>query len=122
MIKLKYAIYVQKKKEFIIKIYFGFNVPYYTKNNKLTKENIFKKFIGDNELLSYLPDNSSPAYISREFLLSVLFYDNREKYLELYQQYKEIEIQKSTTGNKKFVAIITDEMKNLLQNYQPINL
>ena len=122
MIKLKYAIYVQKKKEFIIKIYFGFNVPYYTKNNKLTKENIFKKFIGDNELLSYLPDNSSPAYISREFLLLVLFYDNREKYLELYQQYKEIEIQKSTTGNKKFVAIITDEMKNLLQNYQSINL
>ncbi len=89
---------------------------------KLTKENIFQKFIGDPELLSYLPDNISLAYISREFLLSVLFYGNREKYLELYQQYKEIEVQKSTTGNKKFVAVVTDEMKNLLQNYEPIDL
>lgn len=99
-----------------------FNLPYYTRSKKLTKENIFQKFIGDPELLSYLPDNISLAYISREFLLSVLFYGNREKYLELYQQYKKIEVQKSMTGNKKFVAVVTDEMKNLLQNYDPIDL
>ena len=65
------------------------------KRKKLTKGNIFKKFIGDSELLSYLRDNVSLAYVSIKFLLSILFYGNKDKYLDLYQQYKETEIQKS---------------------------
>ena len=70
----------------------GFKLPYYTKSKRLTKDNIYQKFIGDSELLAYLPDNAPLAYLSREFLLSALFYGNREKYLDLYQQYKEIEL------------------------------
>lgn len=72
--------------------------------------------------MSYLPDNVRLTSLTREFLLSVLFYGNRDKYLDLYEEYKDIEIQKSTTGNKKYVAIVTDEMKDLLAQYNPIDL
>ena len=76
----------------------GFNLPFYTKSKKLTKEYIYIKFQNDNNLLSYLPDNPSLSSLTREFLLCVLFYGNREKYLELYEECKNIQIQKSTTG------------------------
>ena len=97
-------------------------MPYYTKSKALTKKHIFEKFINDNNLLSYLPDNISLTSISREFLLSVLFYGAREKYLELYEQYKEIQTQKSTNGNRKFIATITNEMKEMINNYNPVDL
>lgn len=100
----------------------GFNLPYYTKNKKMTKEYIFQKFNNDPNLLSYLPDNVQLTSLTREFLLSVLFYGNRDKYLDLYEEYKDIQIQKSTTGNKKYVALVTDEMKDLLGQYNPIDL
>ena len=100
----------------------GFNLPYYSKSKKLTKEYIFQKFLNDQNLLSYLPDNVNLTGITREFLLSVLFYGNREKYLQLYEEYKNIQIQKSTSGNRKFVAIITEETKELLKQYKPIDL
>lgn len=73
-------------------------------------------------MLSYLPDNMPLTNISRQFLLSVLFYGNRDKYLELYEEYKNIQVQKSTSSNRKFTAIITDEMRELLKNYDPVCL
>ena len=69
-----------------------------------------------------MPDNVRLTSLTREFLLSVLFYGNRDKYLDLYEESKDIEIQKSTTGNKKYVAIVTNEMKDLLAQYNPIDL
>lgn len=69
-----------------------------------------------------MPDNVRLTSLTHEFLLSVLFYGNRDKYLDLYEEYKDIEIQKSTTGNKKYVAFVTDEMKDLLAQYNPIDL
>lgn len=53
--------------------------------------------------------------ITREFLLSISFYGDWDKYLDLYEQYKEIQIQKSTNWNRKFTATITDEMGELLK-------
>ena len=72
--------------------------------------------------MAYLPDNAPLTSITREFLLSVLFYGNRNKYLQLYEEYKQIEIQKSTCGNKKFTAIITNGAKKLLKNYKPVEM
>ena len=100
----------------------GFNFPYFSKNILLTKDHIFKLFIIDNNLLSYLPDDPDVRYLSREFLLSVLFFGAREKYLSLYEKYKDIQFQKSTTGNQKFMAKISDEMMEHLKNFQPVNL
>ena len=70
----------------------------------------------------YLPDNVSLASETRDFLLSVLFCGNRDKYLDHYQKYKDIEIQKSTTGDKKYAAIVNDEMVDLLKQYNSIDL
>ena len=72
--------------------------------------------------LFYLPDSPDIKSLSRELLLSILFYADREKYLNLYEQYKNLQIQRSTTGNRKFVAQITMEMMNHLENFQPVNL
>ncbi len=66
----------------------GFNIPYYSKNKKLVKEDIFKEYNGDQNLLSYLPDSPDIKSLSRELLLSILFYADREKYLNLYDNTK----------------------------------
>ena len=86
------------------------------KKKKLTKEYISAKFQNDENLLAYLPDNIQLTIISREFLLSVLFYGDRNKYLELYEEYK------NTTGNKRFKEVITNEIIESLKNYNPIDL
>ena len=70
--------------------------------------------------MAYLPDNTLLTSITREFFLNVLFYGNRNKYLQ--KEYKQIEIQKSTCDNKKFTAIIANEAKELLKNYNPIEM
>jgi len=100
----------------------GFNFPYFSKDKKLTKSHIFSEFIGDSNLMAYLPDEPDIRYLPREFLLSVLFFGARDKYLKLYEIYKDIQLQKSTTGNKKFFAKITPEMQGQLKNFKPVNL
>ena len=105
-----------------IRVLWGLNFLYYSKNKKLVKEHIFKEFENDENLLCYLPDSPDIKSLSRELLLSILFYANREKYLNLYEQYKNLQIQGYRTGNKKFVAQITTELLNHLKNFQPINL
>lgn len=100
----------------------GFNIPYYSKNKQLTKDDIFKKFVGDENLMAFIPDDPDVKSISREFLLSVLFYASRDKYLSLYEKYKDLEMQRSTTGNRKFIAKISEEMLTNLRNYNPVNI
>lgn len=90
----------------------GYLLPYYTKENVLTKKIIFKYFTEDAELLRYLPNNPKIETISREFLLSVLANVKREKYAQMYVKYKEIKIQRSTGGNKVYHAEITNEFKS----------
>ena len=46
------------------------------KNKTLTKEYIFKLFLNVQNLMSFLPDNPDIRGLSREFLLSVLFYES----------------------------------------------
>ena len=66
----------------------GFNIPYFSKERILTKQYIFQQFVGDNELQKYLPNNLKLTSITRELLLSILFYVKRDKYLNLYGIYK----------------------------------
>ena len=91
----------------------GFCFPYYSKQKQLTKEDIFKVFVNDETLLAYLPDNPDISCITREYLLSVLFFS--KKHLELYSKYKDIQIRRTTTGNKKYFASVTNEMLDRLK-------
>jgi len=72
--------------------------------------------------MAFIPDDPDVKSISQEFLLSVLFYAGRDKYLSLYEQYKDLEMQRSTTGKRKFIAKISDEMLINLRNYNPVNI
>lgn len=83
---------------------------------------IFQNFIGDEDLLSYLPDGPKLSSIPRDFLLSVLANVKRAKYGQLYSKYKEIKSQRSTVGKKLYQAQITENFKVGLQNFMPINL
>ena len=56
-----------KKKLLPIGCIGGLNIPYYSKDKKLTKEHIYAQFINDENLMSYLPDNPDIRCISREF-------------------------------------------------------
>ncbi len=83
---------------------------------------IFQDFLADEELMKYLPNEPKLETIPREFLLSVLANVKREKYAKLYTKYKEIKVQRSTVGKKLYQAKITNDFKNGLQNFYPINL
>jgi len=83
---------------------------------------IFKIFENDAILLQYLPSNPNLKTIPREFLLCLLANIRREKYALLYSKYKEIKAQRTTVGNKVYKAQITNEFKNGLDNFSPINL
>ena len=56
----------------------GYSLPYYTKENILTKAMIFKNFENDATLLQYLPSNPNLKTIPREFLLYILANVRRE--------------------------------------------
>ena len=89
-------------------------MPYFSKFNVLTKSDIAKQFIGDNELQEYIPDNCNPSTVTRSFLLSLLFNVKRNKYLNLYDKYKKIKVEQSTTGNE---INANSEFANELNNY-----
>jgi len=63
-----------QKKIIFIECMGGFNFPYYSKEKKLTKDDIFKIFINDQVLLASLTDNPDISCITREYLLSVIFF------------------------------------------------
>lgn len=95
----------------------GYNLPYFSKNNLLTKANIIEQFTNDNELIKYIPNNCNPSTITREFLLSLLFNIRREKYLSLYNAYKQKKIEQSTTYGKVYEIGIKSSFANELNNY-----
>ena len=74
---------------------------------------IFESFVGDEELMLYLPNNCKLQTIPREFLLSIA---------NLYAAYKQIKTQRSTTGKKAYQANITNAFCHGLQNFTSINL
>ena len=67
----------------------GYDIPYFSKENILTKSNIIAQFTGDEELSKYIPDQCNSSTVTRSFLLSLLFNIRRDKYLELYNKYKQ---------------------------------
>ena len=53
----------------------GFNLKYFKKGERLTKNYIIQKMMGNAKYGEYVPDRTSPHLLSREFLLSVrIFY------------------------------------------------
>ena len=49
----------------------GYKFGHFTKSNSITKNHILQYFIGDNELMKYLPNDIKLTSINRELLLSV---------------------------------------------------
>ena len=95
-------------------------MPYYTKENILTKNTIFQNFVGDQELMMYLPNNPKLEAIPREFLLSVLANIKRDKYAAMYGKYKEIKIQRSNISKKVYQAQITNELIEIVSGANSI--
>ena len=78
----------------------GYNIPYFSKSNILTKSHIIEQFNKDNDLKDYILDECNASTVTWEFLLSLLFNIKREKYLALYNTYKRKKIEQSTTTGK----------------------
>ncbi len=61
---------------------------------------IFQIFHDDDDLLRYIPTDTNLKAIPRDFLLSILANIRREKYVQLYSNYKEIKAQRAIGGCK----------------------
>ena len=66
----------------------GYQLPYYTKEQILTKKMIFQIFTVDQNLLKYLSDNPKLDAIPREYLLSILANIKRVEYENKYIKLK----------------------------------
>ena len=65
-----------------------------------------------------MPDHINSSTVTRSFLLSLLYNIRREKYINLYNIYKQHKKQIST-GNKKIYYInIHNSFAGQLQNYE----
>ena len=51
----------------------GFEIKYFKTGEKLTKEYIIQKMIGNAEYGKYVPNGVNPQALTREFLLSVSY-------------------------------------------------
>ena len=96
----------------------GYDLPYFSKEKLLTKNDIIIQFNNDPELAEYLPDHASSGTITRSFLLALLYNVKREKYMKLYESYKQHKKQISI-GNKKIYHInINDYFIDKFKNYE----
>lgn len=95
----------------------GYELPYFSKSDLLTKKNIIQKFTGDDELGKYIPNNCNPNTVTRSFLLSLLFNISRNKYLDLYNSYKKKKIEQSTNSGKIYEIDVNSSFANELNNY-----
>lgn len=97
----------------------GYELPYFSKSNILTKSDIIAQFTGDDELQKYVPTPCNPSTVTRSFLLSLLFNVKRNKYLELYNKYKQKKIENSTSSGKIYEVIVGSSFAAELNNYIP---
>lgn len=95
----------------------GYDIPYFSKSNILTKSNIIEQFTNDDDLKNYIPDGCNPSTVTRSFLLSLLFNVKREKYLFLYNTYKHKKIEQSTTSGKIYEINANSSFASELNKY-----
>ena len=95
----------------------GYNIPYFSKSNILTKSNIIEQFKDDYDLKDYIPDGCNPSTVTREFLLSLLFNVKRDKYLALYNTYKSKKIEQFTTSGKIYEIDANSSFSSELNKY-----
>ena len=98
----------------------GYSLPYISKLNLLTKQNLITQFNNDEELSKYIPDNCNSSTVKRDFMLSLLFNVRRNKYLALYEKCKSAKLEQSTSG-KIYHIDINDEFAKRLNNYTTID-
>ena len=69
--------------------------------------------------MSYIPDDIKINSLNR--LLSVLMTGNQSKYFDLYKQYKDILSQKEDKRLQKYMLPISEELKDKLRGYNPVD-
>lgn len=97
----------------------GYDIPYFSKGNLLTKNHIIEQFNNDYELSQYLPDSVNRSTITRSFLLSLLYNIRKDKYLYLYNIYKKQKANKSYFNGKVYEINITPDYAKNIQQYSP---
>lgn len=99
----------------------GYDLPYFSKAKFLTKSHLVSQFNGDLELAKYLPDQINPTTVTRSFLLALLFNVRRDKYLSLYNSYKEKKKEYSTTNGKIYHISIDKTFLANIKNFSSTN-
>lgn len=94
----------------------GYDIPYFSKGNLLTKNHIIEQFNNDYELSQYLPDSVNRSTITRSFPLSLLYNVRKDKYLYLYNIYKKQKANKSYSNGRVMGLILHQIMQKISNN------
>ena len=83
----------------------------------MTKVHIIQQFIGDVELIKYLPGSVNSSTITRSFLLSLHFNIRLEKYQNLYKIYKQQKDNQSFFNGKVYEVNIMNNFAQSMNNF-----
>lgn len=71
----------------------------------------------DAQQAEYFPNHINPSTVTRSFLLSLLFKEKREKYVALYNLYKNKMKQSSIKGGKLYSVLVAESFINYIKNF-----
>ena len=86
------------------------------------KDALFKVISTDFELRKYIPDIEDVSRLNRDFLICVLFYKDRDKFNELYENYVDLRRKKGSSSLVGKVLEIQPKFVDSLKYFIPSKL
>lgn len=111
----------QRKKLLPLGMSQGFTFKYFTKKKKFTKEHLYSYFQQSQDLMRYLPDNLSMNSINRSYLLSVIAYENKDLWKQLFGEYKQILSNASTQRWTQYGISLHQDVIAKLNEFVSVN-
>ena len=96
----------------------GYAFPFFTRTNSFTKDHLLQLFVGDEHLEAYLPTDICLKRIDRNYLFSVLAVAAKEKYLQIYSDYKTIINEREGKQWNKYELQVPKDTYDKLKQYQ----
>lgn len=106
-----------RKKLLPIGSYTGFSFNYYTKDHSFTRQHLYNLISRKPELMKFIPSDIGVDGLDRNYLLAVLAVNDRDTYMELYNEYKRRASEAPSKKMDYYGVEVSEEMFNAMENF-----